>query len=435
MTLAFGLLIAGIGLSPLLLISDSAIVQGFLSAYIAITLLITLISIPPGEAVFSGRILRPAAGLAVIPLIWMVLQVLPLPFSGIEHPIWESARTTLAESLWGSITIDPGMTLVVIARYMAALGICVVASALCVDRQRAEILLLALAGVTTLLALLAIVHNAGGFVFLGELSSVGPRASIAASSVLGVSLTAACMLLALERYETRHGKRDFSFRYFFCIGVGTCIGFLLCWMNILLFASAPVMTAAFCGFGTFLLIVCFRRIGLGVRAGLCLTAAAAIIPLSVIIPGIWTNKTNLSILFAAEAPATLTALTQRILNDTSWLGSGAGTFQALLSIYRDPESAGLTSDAPTFAASLLIGMGPVALWLAVAGALIAFSWLLKGALSRGRDSFFVAAAASCTLSLLIEAFVDGGLSTTIVVVIAASVLGLGIAQRTSRTVR
>lgn len=435
MNFAFQLLMAGIAASPLFLISDTAFIQGIFTAYVAVVLLSTVIAIQPGEAAFVSRLLRPAMALAVVLLIWLTLQILPLPFGGIEHPIWESARTALGKPIWGSITVSPGATLLVFARFLSALGLCLAASAICVDRRRAEIVLLGIATITSLLSCVAIVHNVGGFVFLGEVASTGPRASIAASAVLGTILTTASMLFTFERYETRHGRGDFSYRYFFIVGLTALLGFLLCWMTILLFMPTTVFFAAACGVGAFLLIVCFRRLGFSTHTGLFLAAAAAAVPLIVIVPEIWDKKSDMTLLFTSDAPAPLLALTQRIVNDTGWLGSGAGTFAALLSIYHDVDGVAGASGAPTFAASILIGMGRIWFWLALIDGLAAFVWFLRGALQRGRDSFFVAATTSCTLAMLIEALIDNSLSGTATVIIAAVVLGLGISQRTSRTVR
>jgi hypothetical protein len=59
--------------------------------------------------------------------------------------------------------------------------------------------------------------------------------------------------------------------------------------------------------------------------------------------------------------------------------------------------------------------------------------LAAGALSRGRDSFYSAAAAGCSVALLVEAFFDASLLGTAVAVPAAITLGLGLGQRASRT--
>jgi hypothetical protein len=61
--------------------------------------------------------------------------------------------------------------------------------------------------------------------------------------------------------------------------------------------------------------------------------------------------------------------------------------------------------------------------------------LLRGALQRGRDSFYPAAGAGCIIVLTLEAFCDASLFGTTVLICAAAALGLGIAQHLSRTIQ
>jgi hypothetical protein len=58
--------------------------------------------------------------------------------------------------------------------------------------------------------------------------------------------------------------------------------------------------------------------------------------------------------------------------------------------------------------------------------------LLRGALQRGRDSFYPAAGAASLVTLLLLAFGEAAVLATGVAVIAASVLGLAAAQSRSR---
>ena len=58
--------------------------------------------------------------------------------------------------------------------------------------------------------------------------------------------------------------------------------------------------------------------------------------------------------------------------------------------------------------------------------------LYRGALARGRDSFYPAAAAACTITILGQAFCDASLLQTSVTVIGVAVIGLGLAQSVSR---
>ncbi|MDI1346885.1 MAG: hypothetical protein PSV22_22745 [Pseudolabrys sp.] len=432
---AFRLLILLIGLSPLFLAFDSLLMHGILVGYVAVMVLIVAWSIRPGEAAFLTGITRPALIFAFLPAVWIVLQAIPIPFNGLRHPIWISAEAALGRSIWGSITISPGDTLLALARYFSACGLFFVAAAVTIDRQRAETVLLWLAGMTTLLALTLIVHNLGGFLFLGEISSIGARASITAAATLGTVLTSTTVIYAIERYETRRSRADFS-RGLFVIMIVTSLGALiLTLVAVALFASRPALFASLSGVGTFILIIGFRRIGLGAGLGFLLACVAVAVPLSVIAGDFFVKSPDLSLRFLTEAPKSLVDLTQRMIADSNWAGSGAGTFAALLPIYQDTSNSIIASVAPTTAAGYLIELGRPALWVAIAAALAAIGWLTHGALQRGRDSFFTAAGASCTVILALEAFFDASLSGSTTIVLAMSILGLAVSQSVSRTAR
>jgi hypothetical protein len=75
------------------------------------------------------------------------------------------------------------------------------------------------------------------------------------------------------------------------------------------------------------------------------------------------------------------------------------------------------------------------MWLSVVAALVIFAWLTRSALQRGRDSFYTAAGAGCTIVLTLEAFFDASLSTSTTIVIAMAALGLAVSQSVSRTAR
>lgn len=432
---AFRLLVLLIGLSPLFLATDSLLIHGIIGAYVALMVFIVAWSIRPGEAAFLSGLIRPAVLFAIVPAAWIVIQALPLPISGLQHPIWISAQAALGKPVLGSISISPGATLLGLARYFSVCGLFFVAAAVSIDRLRAEAVLFWLAGVTTLMALLLIVHDLGGFLFLGEISSIGPRASITAAASLGTVLTGATVIYAIERYETRRSRADFGHRLFIVI-VATAIGaFAVCWIAIVFFTSSSAVFAALSGVGAFALIVGFRRLGLGSRMGLLLAAVAIAVPGSLIARDLLAKTSDLTLRFDTAASKPLIELTQRIITDTNWLGSGAGTFAALLPIYQDTIDAISAPVAPTVAAGLLIELGRPALWIIVIAALAAITWLLSGALQRGRDSFFAAAGASCGVVLLIEAFFDASLSGSVIIVIATTVLGLALSQSVSRTSR
>jgi hypothetical protein len=88
--------------------------------------------------------------------------------------------------------------------------------------------------------------------------------------------------------------------------------------------------------------------------------------------------------------------------------------------------------APTAAAQIAIELGWPALWVILIMTILVLSLLLRGALQRGRDSFYAAAGAGIIVALALEAFCDAGLFNSAVLVCTATALGLGLAQRASR---
>jgi hypothetical protein len=436
MQFAFRLLLLLIGLSAFSLANDDLMIHGAIGAYVALLVFIVALSVRPGEAAFLSEIIRPAAILALILAVWILIQALPSPFSNLQHPIWQSAQVALAKPILGSISISPGDTLVALARYLSAVGVFFVACAVCIDRQRAEVVLFWLSGLTTLLALLLIVHDLGGFLFLGEVTrSSGPRTAVTAAATLGTVLTAATVVYAIERYETRRNRADFG-RFAFMVIIASGVGaFCVCWTSVIFFAANAATFAALSGVGAFVVIVGFRRLGLAPSMGLLVAAIVIAIPTSLIANDLLAKSPDLTLRFDTSSPKPLIDLTQRIIADTSLLGSGAGTYASLLPIYQDTGNSAVASLAPTIASGLLIELGRPVLWAIVIAALAAIAWLTSGAIQRGRDSFFAAAGASCGIVLLIEAFFDASLSNSTIIMIAASVMGLALSQRVSRSSR
>lgn len=435
MTIAFGLLLILIVGSPVFLIADTLLVRGLLAGYCAIATAVVAWSIRPVEAGFLSKLMRPAAALVAIPAIWMLLQALPLPFESLQHPIWSSARTALGDSVIGSISVSRGATLIALTRYLTAFALFFVATAVTIDRQRAELALVWLMIVSALLTALLIFHNAGGFFFLGEITTDGPHAAITAAATLGTVLAAGVFVYDIERYETRHNRPDFSGGWLIASILGASLCFLLCWIGVLLFTSTAALFAAASGLGAFVLIVGFRRLGLSPRAGFILVAAAIALPLSIIAKLLVEENRDLTLRFATHVPAATLEAAQRIIADTGWLGSGAGVFSALLPIYQESATPLVAAVAPTTAAATIIGLGRPALWIVVVLALLAIARLASGALQRGRDSFFPATAAGCAIVLLSEAFFDASLLGSTTIVLGSIAMGLGLAQSVSRTAR
>ena len=357
---------------------------------------------------------------AVIPAAWILIQALPLPIQSLEHPIWLSAQTALGKSLWGSISISPGAALVSLARYLTACGLFFVAAAVSIDRQRAETMLFWLAGIATALAALRTIHDLGGFLFLGEISSIGraphlPQAPSWARfspppwrclrSNAMKRAVAAAISVSLLRYYARVGDqrlhhllaRDPS------IHVESGDVYRTDWCRNLRAHCRIPPPRPRTQHG---IRACGRR---DHRAGLARRPRPLL-----------ANAPDLTLRFDTEEARPIITLTQRIIADTTWFGSGAGTFSALLPIYSDTPNAMSIPVAPTTAAEILVDLGRPALWLITIGGLAAVIWLIHGALARGRDSFYPAAGASCAIVLLLEAYFDASLLTSTTIVLATA---------------
>ena len=434
MSLAFRIFIFLIGLCPFFVAIDNLLAQGLMGACVAFMVFMIVVSIPPGEAKFLSAQLRPVMLVAAVPAIWMLIQTLPMPLRPLQHPIWESVQTALGKPVFGSISINSGVTLVTFSYWLSALGLFFVASAVSIDRRRAEIFMLALAAMTTLLAASLIIHDLGGLLFFAVGSS-GPRATVSAAAAIGTVLTASTAIFAIERFETRHGTGKFS-RDTFVITVATAISaFALCWIAVIFFTSKPAVFAASAGVGTLFLIVGFRRVGASPTMGVLLAIAALGALISLIASELLARTLDITLRFNATSSRAFLELTQRIVADTGWLGSGAGTFPALLPIYQQAGVPATELVAPTTAAGLLIGLGAPVLWMIVISSVAGIMWLLIGALQRGRDSFFAAAGAGCGVLLLVQIFANSSLSDRATVLVLTGVFGIALAQRVSRTSR
>jgi hypothetical protein len=432
---SYRLIVALIAAAPVFTFWHDDLARALIAALVAAIVVMIAIDVRPGEGGHLARVFRPVAILATLPALWMIIQVVPLPISGLLHPIWVSAREALHNSTFGSISIDSGATLVALTRYLSVIGLVLGTAAVTIDRERAERTLSVTAMVAMLAALVLAVHGLGGLFFLGSLDGPAAAAAMEAVAALGILATSAAAIRAFERFETRHSTTRSSFisvprSLFFWLG-----GLAICWAALVLFAHGPVIFAAACGFATMAWVLVVRRAGLGLwtRAALAILAIGAAASIALNQPG--QANYGLPLRFAASPPPSLISLVQRLLAETPWAGSGAGTFAALVPIYRGGDEVVISSIAPTAAADFAIELGWPALFAFVLIMLFIAILLLHGALQRGRDSFYATAAAGGSVLVTIEAFCDPSLETIAGSSLAAVLLGLGIGQSASRSLQ
>jgi hypothetical protein len=113
-------------------------------------------------------------------------------------------------------------------------------------------------------------------------------------------------------------------------------------------------------------------------------------------------------------------------------GSGAGSFEALLPIYRDIAD---SHEIPTAAVIIAIEMGRPFLSTCVIVALTGALTLFGRALLRGRDYVYSSAGAGCIIALLISLFANDGILGLTPSLMISVVYGLAFAQSKSASNR
>jgi hypothetical protein len=423
------LLILLIQATPALVFADGTTAYGLVALVVAVALGIVATRARSEEAGHLVRVVRPALLLLAIPAAWILVQLLPMPFGALSHPVWASAAEALNTSISGHISIDLGATSIGLIRYLTAVGLLVAAAAVTIDRTRAEWLLHWLTAATAFLAAMLIAHDLVGLFPLAGLSAT---AALHAASALGTIIAAAATVRAVERYETRRNTAEMTMARFAWSLTAALTALATCWLALIIAAPIEVTFAAGCGFATVVLVVIARRVAPAPLAAGALAAVAIIAAIAIVAAKPHAGTPTLR--FAAVASPSAISIAERMIADNSG-GTGAGTYEALLPSYRDINDTTVTERAPTTAAQVAIEMGRAAIWILALMMVAAIGLLLRGAISRGRDSFYATAAAGGAITLTVEAFVDASLLGTAVVIVATTVLGLGLAQRASRTIQ
>ncbi|MGA8611956.1 MAG: hypothetical protein WB760_09630 [Xanthobacteraceae bacterium] len=425
-------LVALIGMAPAVLTLDGPLTLGVEFALLAIALVIAAKGLKPNE-VAQLRILIPGIAIwAAVPPILMAFQAVPLPItSRLSNSIWQSASTALGQPLMGSISIDTGSTLLSLCRYFAWLGVFLLTCTIAVDRQRAEKVLFATTAATAVIALLLITNDALGLAWLDKQHDPLGRGGALDAAVLGIILSATCAVRAYERFETRKADDDRSVHRLASNVLTSCVAFAVCAAAIALGDAGNTLFAAAAGLVTLLGIVFVRRLELGRWGGLAVALGGCVLGVWIVGATMREGRSDFTVRFAAP-PSPSNAITERMLTDSRWIGTGVGTYHALVPIYREPNDAMSDVEPPTAAAQTAVEWGRPLLWAGAVAAVVLVGMLLRAGMSRGRDSFYAAAGASSVAALLISAFGNPGLFGTSVLIIVGTVLGLAVAQSRSR---
>ncbi len=424
MSVAFFALLFALVFTTVLETSNSGFVTELGMATAGVCLLAASVSVSKAD---REHLLRATANprwvLIAIPLC-IGAQLMPIGLS-LAHPIWTTTYDALQGLPFGYVTADFSRTLGAFLLALACVALIGVTIVLSRDRRRAELVLFVLSTLTALVAVLKIVDHR----LQGANIGLDSRDFATSLSGLGVALNLAVMQLAAERAETRHAIiRSVA------IGMLGLAGLLINGAAILGYSDTNSAVACALGVALFVLILVIRRLDLSVLAAGAICVVAAI-GAALVLTWIFEKGSGSPLLrLLPIQPEQARAVLDRLLADTRWFGAGAGAFQSIGRIYQSGDATAPLA-VPSAAIALFVETGWIGLALAIAVALSLLTRLVSGALRRGRDSFFSAAAAASLCFAVVQGFAGPGLLRTGAIVCLAAIVGLGLSQSVSQAAR
>ena len=400
---------------------------GLESVLVATAALGLAVFLPSPALARFARLLRPLLIIVfAAPAVWMILQVIPMPVRALGNPIWSSASAALNEPLEARITVDIPATMLSLAQYCTVLATALVTAVIALDNRRAAHVLYMLVSITTLLAAVWIGRDLTGWYASASAEFSGGTTNASVAAVLGVLLSCAMAIGAIDQFGRLGRPRRFTAGTVFTLSAPV-LSLSVCLAAIFSRASSTVIIAGLLGVGALLAVVALRKrfFGLWGTAGVSVaTAGIVLLATFTVIPA----RSNADL--AIALPMQNETATERMLRDIGPAGSGAGAFRALLPTYRD---VGITTarERPTAAAAIAIGMGWVFLCGLIVVAVMGAFILFRRSMSRDQDYLYGAVGAGATVSLLIIAFAENGILDLGASLLIGALYGLACGQSIS----
>ncbi len=417
--------------APVLAFADGLLALGLAAIGAGILLLLVIGAMGRVAAGHVTTLARAPSILVALPLLWLLLQLLPISAGGLSRSIWDSAASGLGGAVWPHLTVDVGLTLLALCRYLVLIAMAVLALALSIERQRAEKCFWLLAGVSVVMAILLAIQSFIDLRIPGWNEPGAARNVFVFASALGIVWWAAASILIIERFE--RGGGDLTKSLLQPLG-GTLAMMVICAAAVLVADARYAAFAGLCGAFAVVTIYFVRSIGLGFRAAVAMGCIGVLAAGAVLwsegrpVPGM-----GIAQRYAAQADGELIAVANRIATEVGPAGSGAGTFAIVYPLYGAPRPSADHLVAPTFTSQIAIEGGRFALYAFVLLSAALTLLCMRGAFNRGRDIFYPAAGAGTAVAAVIIAFCDAGLGNLGSSVLLAGMLGLAIAQTASRT--
>jgi hypothetical protein len=440
LSIAFHLLTALLAMTPVLAVGGGSLAQHLIALGTAIILVASAMS-PQAELATTAQLLKRFSLAVLFPILWMTFQAIPLPFDSIANPIWPTTRTALNEpSLPGHISLDPGATLRSLASYLTILSVVASTAILTRDRQRAETTLLVLSTVTTLISVEALVGQLDLFAGLIPGASTIAASPLAAAAVLGVPINSAIIFMVIGRHlkrttadkklKTPDNRLAGSLTFGLVLSLS---GIAISLAAITALAQGSLFAATAVGFLVIPFVAIVRRLDFRSWPSAVLLAVLIAMAGAASLPHFQPDASAGLLAFVPSAGQNSASLviSQRALSDASWQGSGVGTFGLLSRAYQDFGAPALVPAST--AVAIAVEWGWPALVILAGFATQFFLFAVRGAIRRGRDSFFSSAAAAGVVLIVCESLLDSSLLNSAVQILIAVLVGLGLSQNTGRT--
>jgi len=205
-------------------------------------------------------------------------------------------------------------------------------------------------------------------------------------------------------------------------------------MAVIVQAEVQTYYALVFGLTTFFILAMVRRYDFGAWGVAAIVSIALFAAIALVVIQPRGRTLDVALAFTSQASRSQVMVAQRILAETSWLGTGAGTFAAMVPIYQNIVEPTNGYVAPTTVAAIMIEMGTPFFW-AIALAAIAILWVLfRGSLRRQRDWYYPAAGASVIVTIALLSFANSALLSTPIQIIVAAATGMAVAQSRSRSI-
>lgn len=384
----------------------------------------------PESGTSAAQSLKQFLPVFLIPVIWMALQLVPVPTFLLANPIWSATSIALNQpSLPGRISVDPGATLQSLFHYLVDMALLVSTVIIAKDRQRADTILIVLCVVTTFMSVEVLLGRLD--LFGGTIPETGTATSpFPAAAALAVLANGALVARALERHLHQQDIRNPASTQLWIGVLSGLFGMAAAFAAMSALERGALLAVTGWGLTVLVFIAAVRHLGFRSWPSAILFSVLAAVAGLMAVPH--SRSAGLDLLGFVRLPAEVVAPAKHLLFDAPILGNGVGTFGLTSTAYQE-FGAAASAVPPSTAILVAIESGRFAIVILACFAAQLFFVTFRGAVRRGRDFFFAAAAAAGVLVVLCESFLDTSLSSRTIQTIVSVMVGLGLAQSAGRT--